>query len=84
MAGTQVEPGVREQQASIALVLQAAWRRAGRTDFLSTALNMGKRETCWYLQSVRIYWLAILSARLVFSALVGYLDQSLQLSEHVK
>lgn len=33
MAGTQVEPGVRGQQASMALVFQAAWRRAGRTDF---------------------------------------------------
>lgn len=33
MAGTQLEPGVREQQASTALVLQAAWRRVGRTDF---------------------------------------------------
>ena len=45
MAGTQVEPGVREQQASTALVLQAAWRRAGRTGFaLAQYLTWAKEK----------------------------------------
>lgn len=64
MAGTQVEPGVREQQASLALVLQAAWRRAGRTDFaLVQHLTWAKVKHAG-MYSVTICWLAILGARL--------------------